>query len=111
MVANGATLSGRRPVLPGKLVASSVMAPMLQVWWLRPVSSATRGRRTQGCGVKLIIAQTLIGQTLCRRHVDGPAERTGLAESHIVDEYDQHIWRTCRRLDIKSRRCCCVSGI
>ena len=36
------TLSGRAPVLPGKAVATSMIAPALFVWWLRPVRSATR---------------------------------------------------------------------
>jgi hypothetical protein len=40
--ASGATLSGRRPVLPGKAVAISVMPPMLFVWWLRPLRRAVR---------------------------------------------------------------------
>src|SRR6059058_2138455 len=40
--ANGATLLGRIPVLPGKAVASSMIAPALFTWWLRPVSNAVR---------------------------------------------------------------------
>jgi hypothetical protein len=40
--ASGVTLCGRTPVLPGNPVASSMIAPALFTWWLRPVSSATR---------------------------------------------------------------------
>jgi hypothetical protein len=40
--ARGATLFGRRPVWPGNAVAVSVIEPMLQTWWLRPVSRAAR---------------------------------------------------------------------
>jgi len=42
MSANGATLLGRCPVLPGKAVAISVIPPMLFMWWLRPESKAVR---------------------------------------------------------------------
>ena len=35
-------LRGRTPVLPGKAVASSMIAPALLAWWLWPVSRATR---------------------------------------------------------------------
>ena len=40
--ASGATRFGRCPVCPGKAVAISTTAPMLHMWWLRPVSSAAR---------------------------------------------------------------------
>ena len=33
---------GQIELLPGALVASSVMLPMPTLWWLRPVSSAER---------------------------------------------------------------------
>ena len=35
-------LRGRTPVLPGKAVASSMIAPALFAWWLWPVSRAVR---------------------------------------------------------------------
>src|SRR3982750_1364927 len=35
-------LLGRTPVLPGKAVAVSMIEPVLQLWWLRPVSRAMR---------------------------------------------------------------------
>src|SRR5437762_2198023 len=35
-------LAGRTPVLPGKPVAVSMIEPVLQEWWLRPVSRAMR---------------------------------------------------------------------
>ena len=35
-------LCGRAPVLPGNAVATSMIAPALFEWWLRPVRIATR---------------------------------------------------------------------
>src|SRR5262249_60163822 len=35
-------LFGRTPVLPGNAVAVSMTEPVLQEWWLRPVSRAMR---------------------------------------------------------------------
>src|SRR5215470_12504100 len=37
-----AVLLGIWPVYPGKLLPSSVMQPVAQEWWLRPVSRAAR---------------------------------------------------------------------
>ena len=42
MSANGAAVSGRTELFPGAAVASSVIAPIPTVWWLRPVSRAAR---------------------------------------------------------------------
>ena len=40
--ASGAHVFGRIELLPGALVAFSVMFPMPTVWWLRPDSNAAR---------------------------------------------------------------------
>src|ERR1700754_394973 len=42
MRASGAAVFGHIELLPGALVASSVMLPMPTLWWLRPVSRALR---------------------------------------------------------------------
>ena len=41
--------------------------------------------------MKLIIAQPVVGQLLQGGHIDWAAESTRLAESHVVEQYDQHI--------------------
>ena len=64
----------------------------------RPRRRADRGR------VELVVAQPAGGQTLDRRHVDGPAEPAGHAEAHVVDEHDQHVGRARRRLHLETRR-------
>src|SRR5262249_13602067 len=42
ILASGAAVLGQIELLPGALVASSVMLHMPTLWWLRPVNSAER---------------------------------------------------------------------
>ena len=65
-----------------------------------------RGRAKRR-GVEIVVPQPLPCQSIHGRHVDGSAERAGLAEPHVVDEDDEHVRGAGRRLDLESwgRRC------
>ena len=54
------------------------------------------GRGTQGCCVKPIVPDAILSQAFQGWHVERAAESAGLAESHVVDEHNQHIGRALR---------------
>ena len=60
------------------------------------------GRRTEGCGVEFVVAQTIISQLFRRRHVHRTAKGGGCGKTHIVEKDDHHIggilW--CRHLPL-----------
>src|SRR5260370_20824128 len=60
------------------------------------------GRRAECRGVELVVAKPGIRQALHRRHVDGTAECTRLAEPHVVDKNDEDIGRFGRCLDLEA---------
>ena len=43
--------------------------------------------------MKLVVAQSIVGEALDRRHVNGPTERAGHAEAHIIEHDEQDIRR------------------
>ena len=68
-------------------------------------------RRTDRGGVELIVAQPVRGETLGGRHAHRSAESTGHAEAHVVHEDDEHVRRSCGRLDLEARRRCGIAGV
>ena len=64
---------------------------------------SARGR-TKGRSVKLIVAKPFVGQPLQGRHVDWAAERARLAESHVVEQHDQHVGRVGWSFDLEASR-------
>ena len=54
--------------------------------------------------MKRIKTQPLICQSLKRRRFNSATERSGRAETYIIDQYNDHVWRALRRLDFKHRR-------
>ena len=61
-------------------------------------------RRAERRGVKVIVPQPAPCQPIGRWHVDGPSERAGLTESHVVDQHDEHVGGAGRGLHLESRR-------
>ena len=61
--------------------------------------------------MEVVVAETLVGEPFNGRHMDGPAERAGHAEPHIVDQYDEHIRRVSRSLHFKARRSRRLAGV
>ena len=52
--------------------------------------------------MELVVAQTLAGERVDGRHVDRAAEGARLAETHIVEQNDQHIGRIGRRFRLEA---------
>ena len=50
--------------------------------------------------VKTVVAHPLVRDPVIVRGVDRPAKRTRIAEPGVVDQHDQHIRRSRRRLDV-----------
>ena len=69
------------------------------------------GRRAERRCMEMVVAQSVVGEALDRRHVNGTAERARLAESHVVDQHDEHVRGTGRRLDLEARRGCGLADV
>ena len=57
-------------------------------------------RRAHRCDVEAVVAQPLLGHPVEVRSVDRPAERARVAEAGVVDQHDQHVRSSLRRLDV-----------
>ena len=68
-----------------------------------PTFQCCTRRRTDGCGVEVVVMQPLAGNLVegGRGHRTAEGARTGKAQ--VIDQHDQHIWCTDRRLDVKRR--------
>ena len=59
--------------------------------------------RTQRRNFEIVVAQPGLGQTVQRRHLDRSAEGRCVAEAHVVEQDDDHVGRTFRRLHLEPR--------
>ena len=92
---------------PAHRCASSVMSPIPTVWWFRPVSSACRVGAHIAVRVEPVVPQAAGRQPFGGRGVDRPAEGGRGAETHVVEQDDEHIRRAlgrAQRLDGRERR-------
>ena len=53
--------------------------------------------------MELVVTQSLTGEAVGRWHAHRPTESARHAEAHVVDENDEHVWRTGRRRDLEAR--------
>ncbi len=72
----------------GAGVGAVVVAPGLQ---------CIPGRRTQGGGMEVVVAQPALRQSVQCRGVDGASKGRGGAKADIVDQHDDHIGRALGR--------------
>jgi len=61
-------------------------------------------RRAEGGRVELVVPKPAVGQAVHCGHGDGTSEGTGVAESHVIDQHDEDVGRSSRRLDLEPRR-------
>ena len=86
----------RNPFELGAAVAVSVIRPIPTVSMVPIAQQGCPGRGAQGRGVEPGVGEAAALQSLRVRHLRSIPERAAGAESHIVDQHDQHIRRTVR---------------
>src|ERR1700736_3473757 len=69
------------------------------------------GWRAERSSVELVVAQPLAGEAVGSGHAHRPTEGARHAESHVVNEDDEHVRRTGGRRDLEARRSLRVASI
>ena len=81
-----------------------MIAPALLVWWLRPVSRATRvGEQSAVVWKRLYLSPWLARRSSVGMGI-GAAERARVAEADVVDQKDDDVRRALGRLHLEPRR-------
>ena len=108
---NGCYAVGALPGLPGE--ARGGLCDRTHIVHVMVAAGKQRGpgRRTKCRGVKLVVAQPIVGEGFHSRHMDRPAKGARLTKTHVVDQHDQHIGRLGRGLDLEAGRRRRVPGV